>query len=1644
MHIAIIFFLTSVILTLMPGLMSASSSKTPKIPQRMVENVGQYVFQGGASAADVVAAFDNSGMVSYLSATGVYTVLHRMHASKTRFASDGEVETFRFDLTFVGGNSNARSTFSNPVGGPVRYHSGAFGKDAPIAHGYQQVTMHEVWDGINVVSTAYETGLKTDYVVRIGADPKRIAFRWHGVNAPTVDAKGRLVIKTPLGVVREERPVAWTVDANGLRTAVDVSFVVDVECVRFDVGNYQDNQVLVIDPTRMWATYYTGNKSFKATRTAIDFLGNVILTGTTLATNIPSTPGVLQRNKNANYDGFLAKFDERGKHIWSTYYGSDSTDEITDVATDSNGVIWVVGITTSKKFPDRFNMPKLLTDSVRRVEGFVTSFTPIGLYRDGWLVGYKEEDYVTSIALYKQFVAIGGYSHSGRIGEPIPTNFRLGGDNTADAFVYRFRPSAPGSDLYDPDWYSWHGGGLLDEGRDVAMDADGSVYLTGTTLSSNLPTTTGAYQTTRGAGGDDAFLVKYSSRGTILWSTYFGGAGIDRGNSVAVSSTGDVVIAGSLQAGGMATPGAHQATLAGGQDGFLTMFSSNGVRKWTTYYGGGGGDVLNDIAFTPLDELWCIGTAGSFSNFPQSDDAYQATPGHPSASGDAMFALFDTTGLRLYGSYYGGPPQDPLPEPGNPPQPVPPNTDFGNEFGTSIAVDGDAYLVTGLNAISYRTPTTTGAFQDSTVMDKDTLWQSSFIAYWSNCDDSLVNITANGPLALCHGNDARTLSVPAGFKRYLWSTGSTTRNTTVQDSGKVSIIVWTAKGCRIYDTVRISRSPLMTIQLNHKAMTMCRDSSVRITATPVNGIEPFKYQWKRIESGAPFIIGPASDSMVQVNPSSTSRYEITITDANGCQAKDTATVTLLIPLPTAVEGTIDIGSLDACTSSFDTTIVVRNPMPYDVTVTGATATIPGISVITPLNPGVKIPPGQTVVIRVRVSPASQGTFTGVLRLTGIPCVWEVPFTFSGSKAEVTAFLRPSVLNLQQSACDANPVEQETEIVNSGTDPLIVSAPTIPAPFSVIAPSFPVTVAPGSSVKVMVSLSMAGVGVVNQAIQFPFESGTCVDTLRLSANGRRDNVEISASPVLVTALLDGCQDQVDTTIVIRNNGTIEVTGDWFNLPGNYSTTPSGPIKIAPGDSTTVRIRGIFAATGVTNETLTFLAVPCNVTVQITFDVRKNGIGFNTPGTIAFGEVSTCSGPNPSAERSATITFTAASGSSTLTDVVTGPDVSHDLTTGTQLAPGVPLTFNVTWQATRDGDFVDSLILNFEPCSIRRVIRLTGTRTSPGISATPTAIALGTVTTTTASGTALFTNTGTDTLRVQFSATSTTTITAIRPPNTTNILPGTILEVDFTTTCAGRTTLSDTITCLVVEPCELTAEAHINGVCDITIVPPASTVKLDELSAQTGDRISIPLRLTAATGLDDAGAADFRAVISYNPNVLVGRGSTPDCYLPGAGDNCAITVTGRRTSNAPSTLVALDFTVVLGDADHSMLTLETFEWTAAPQVPVTKIDGKVTVTDICREGGNRFVRVANVGGSIEIAPQPATDAVLITMHESDAQPYQMIITDRLGRAVYSTTMQRSGGTTVLSKSLDISTLSSGSYFVTILGRNHTDRIPLLIVR
>jgi hypothetical protein len=145
----------------------------------------------------------------------------------------------------------------------------------------------------------------------------------------------------------------------------------------------------------------------------------------------------------------------------------------------------------------------------------------------------------------------------------------LAGD--ADAFLVRFDFSRPPSQSMD--YASYLGGRSTDVGYSLAVNASGSVALTGYTHSPDFPVFGGALQSAIG-GGSDGFLVLFDPATGPLYSSYIGGPSTEVGNRIAFGPNGNIYLTGSTTSRSVSVgDGVYQPSSAGLTDAFVGRFN---------------------------------------------------------------------------------------------------------------------------------------------------------------------------------------------------------------------------------------------------------------------------------------------------------------------------------------------------------------------------------------------------------------------------------------------------------------------------------------------------------------------------------------------------------------------------------------------------------------------------------------------------------------------------------------------------------------------------------------------------------------------------------------------------------------------------------------------------------------------------------------------------------------------------------------------------------------------------------------------------------------------------------------------------------------------------------------------------------------
>jgi hypothetical protein len=207
-------------------------------------------------------------------------------------------------------------------------------------------------------------------------------------------------------------------------------------------------------------------------------------------------------------------------------------------------------------------------------------------------------------------VAGGTYSSN------FPTNgtgFQPAFQSAGDAFVAHISISRGSSGL---EYTTFLGGGGQEEARNVLVDAEGRVIVSGYTTSTNFPVTADAMQSKYG-GNTDAFIsildpTKSTRSAQLVYSTYFGGSGADIPFDLKQDADGNLYLAGMTQSSDLATtPTAAQLAYDGTVDAFALKFTTTtegpAAISYLTYLGSDGLQVGYGIDFDADDHIYLVG-----------------------------------------------------------------------------------------------------------------------------------------------------------------------------------------------------------------------------------------------------------------------------------------------------------------------------------------------------------------------------------------------------------------------------------------------------------------------------------------------------------------------------------------------------------------------------------------------------------------------------------------------------------------------------------------------------------------------------------------------------------------------------------------------------------------------------------------------------------------------------------------------------------------------------------------------------------------------------------------------------------------------------------------------------------------------------
>ncbi len=543
---------------------------------------------------------------------------------------------------------------------------------------YNQVFRTEIYTKIDVVYSSNAAGMKYFFIVKPGGNPADIQQDYSGANSIYLNGDD-LVVSSDLGVIYHKQPQAWEIDAAGNTYPLNwqPSYNINGNTVTFTLnGNYNTSNTLVIGEyndvvngmsnqitgTNLdWSTHYGslagGETPFNAVKT--DKAGNSYWGGTTSGNNFPVSPGAFQSVGGLGGDWTLIKINSVAVRQWATYYGGTAAETFATFVLDSSANIYFCGTTQSSILSNATNQPSGAYIDASHNGGNDLFFFKIDSSGQNlaWSTYYGSAAFERPQAMYIEpsgenltVVGVGNSTF------PLVNLAGAYNSTSGSSFILQFdsQLAVKWSTLF----------GNNSSIQDVDGDGSGTLFMVGSTQpNGSVPYVNpggGAYFDNTNSAWD-AFIVRFNQADTITWCTAFGGSSSDNGYAIVVSGK-DFYVSGSTTSNFLSFPLQAAAgeyidvnVNSNNPDGWMARFAVTGIKKWCTYWGGMGLELVLDLACDDNGYLYAFGTTDSPTN---SLDLYATgnsySQANPFFSSEAFIVAFNPQNQRTWATCFGG------------------------------------------------------------------------------------------------------------------------------------------------------------------------------------------------------------------------------------------------------------------------------------------------------------------------------------------------------------------------------------------------------------------------------------------------------------------------------------------------------------------------------------------------------------------------------------------------------------------------------------------------------------------------------------------------------------------------------------------------------------------------------------------------------------------------------------------------------------------------------------------------------------------------------------------------------------------------------------------------------------------------------
>jgi hypothetical protein len=950
----------------------------------------------------------------------------------------------------------------------------------------------------------------------------------------------------------------------------------------------------------IYSTYRGGSGDDIGTGIAVDSSGNAYISGYTASPDFPVTPGALQTNYGGgDHDGFVVKFNSGGAKLgYSTFLGGSADDYAYGVAVDSAGDAYVTGATNSANFPT------------------LNAFQP---------------------------------NYAGGLCAVAPNTFPC-----YDAFVAKLNPA--GSALI---YATYLGGTGSDYGYAIALDGSSNAYVTGYTISTNFPTTAGAYQRVFG-GSYDAFVAKLNGAGSALvYSTYLGGPGTEIGYDIAVDSLGRALVTGYNYGGQFPTVSPTQAQNAGFYDAFVSVLNASGSSlDFSTYLGGSLDEVGRGISLDPSGNAYVTG--GTFSlDFPITSGSYQ--PSYGGGPYDAFVTKFDL-GLSPFVNL------------------SPPSYNFGNQVvGTTSSAAPITLTNTGNATLNITSVTIAGT-------------NSGDFSQTNTCGASLA---ANASCTLSVTFTPTASGLRSGSLTITDSASPATQSVSLTGTGVATPLVSLSPPSLTFPAQKVGTSS------SAQSVTLKNTGSAVLSITSITVSGDFS---QTNTCGSSVAVAASCTLSVTFKPTATGTRTgaVTITD-NGSPATQSVSLT--------GTGTAPVVSLSPTSLTFPAQPLGTSSSAQSVTLSNTGNASLGITSIKASGDfsqtntcGSSVAASASCTLSVTFKPTAAGTRTGVVTITdnASPATQTVSLTGTGVATPLVS-LSPASLTFPAQNVGTSSSAHSATLKNTGSATLRITSITVSGDFSQTNTCGP-NVAAGASCTLSVTFKPTAAGTRTGAITITDNASPATQTINLTGTGIAPVVTLSPASLTFPAQKVGTSSSAQS-VTLSNTGNASLGITSIKASGDFSQTNTCGSMVAANASCTLSVTFKPTATGTRTGavTITDNATPATQTVSLAGTGASAAVVSLSPASLTFPAQAVGTTSNA---QSVTLSNTGSAALS-ITSITASGDSSQTNTCGSSVAANANCTLSVIFKPTAAGTRTGAVAIADDAVGSPQTVALTGT-------------------------------------------------------------------------------------------------------------------------------------------------------------------------------------------------------------------------------------------------------------------------------------------------------------------------------------------------